>query len=61
MAESSESVVQTNGGISSQEESVDDMWIPGEEHEFTSSVNVRKDVCWPFYKVESYRLHLVCV
>ncbi len=48
MAESSESEVQANGGISSQEDSVDDVWIennPEEEHEFSSTVNVRGKTC----------------
>ena len=48
MAESSESDGQANGGTLSQEEPVDGMWIgtsPEEDHEFTSSVNVRKETC----------------
>lgn len=48
MAESSESEVQANGGISSQEDSVDDLWIennPEEENEFSSTVNVRGKTC----------------
>ena len=48
MAESSESEGQANGGTSLQEEPVDGMWkgtSPEEDHEFTSTVNVRKETC----------------
>lgn len=54
MAESSESEGQANGDTSSQEEPVDGMWIgisPEEEHEFTSSVNVRKETCSGHFSV----------